>query len=414
MSRIANLRSLRVASALLGALSLATLATVSSVAGAMPGEVSFTPTGLKLSVMRIVLSATDANGNPTSQAVLYTCPEATEEECLVDVTDQRALDALADHVGSAVVNVGTYDTVSLELCAGGKNGMTPAPGYVRGTFTVESEHETYITAEGDDAPLGIRALEPGELSEPDFAKIGNWSCSTKSVHLPSPIEVSADVATDLTVVVDPKLIAFSTPNVSGGMGGCRGLANGSARGVCVSYPSLVPLVGEETPELSRFLLAHHKDDPDAILDSKANAYVVVVRSASSGDPLTAFVRPYYSETSAQTSSNVPYDLTYGGPSYFGETLVSSVHVTADGGVDFTTGGSLDGNSAIFYGFMLNDHQGVVDTRTQGKYQYHAMPLGPDGNLGEGGASGSGAGGSSGMGEGGTSGMAEGGSGPLPV
>ena len=111
---------------------------------------------------------------------------------------------------------------------------------------------------------------------------------------------------------------------------------------------------------------------------------------------------------------MPYDLTYGGPSYFGETLVSSVHVTADGGVDFTTGGSLDGNSAIFYGFMLNDHQGVVDTRTQGKYQYHAMPLGPDGNLGEGGASGSGAGGSSGMGEGGTSGMAEGGSGPLPV
>ena len=274
--------------------------------------------------------------------------------------------------------------------------MTPAPGFVRGTFTVASEHKTYITAEGADAPLGIKELTAGSLSEPDFAKIGNWPCNTKSVRLPSPIEVKADVATDLTVVVDPKLIAFSTPNVSGGMGGCRGLENGTARGVCVSYPSIVPLVGEATPDLERFLIAHHVSDPDAIVDNKANAYVVVVRSAGMGDPLTAFVRPYYSETSAQTSSNVPVDLVYGGPSYFGETLVSSVHVTASGGVDFTTGGSLDGNSAIFYGFTLADHKGVVDTRTQGKYRYHAMPIASD-LPSEGGASGMGSSGSSGSG-----------------
>jgi hypothetical protein len=389
MSHTSKYRSFALCSALLGAL------TLSSVSSAMPGEVSFTPTGLRLSIMRIVLSATDANGNPTSQAVLYTCSGASEEECLVDVTDQGALDAIAMSAGSAVVNVGTYDTVSMDLCAAGKNGMTPAPGYIRGSFTVESEHKTYITAEGADAPLGIKVLAPGALTDPDFAKIGNWSCNTKSVRLPSPIMVSADVATDLTVVVDPKLIAFSTPNVSGGMGGCRGLADGTARGICVSYPSIVPLVGEATPDLERFLLAHHRSDPDLIIDSKANAYVVVVRSAGMGDPLTAFVRPYYSETSAQTSSNVPQDLVYGGPAYFGETLVSSVHVTATGGVDFTTGGSLDGNSAIFYDFTLDDHKGVVDTRTQGEYQYHAIPIANDDGMGDGGASGVGEGGSAG-------------------
>ena len=407
MSKSSKFRSLALCSGLLGSLSF------SAVAGAMPGEVSFTPTGLRLSVMRIVLSATDANGNPTSQAVLYSCPGATEEACLVDVTDQSALDAIAAAAGSAVVNVGMYDTVSMDLCGAGKNGMTPAPVYVRGTFTVPSEHKTYITAEGDDAPLGIKELVTGAPNVPEFAKIGNWSCNTKSVRLPSPITVSADVATDLTVVVDPQMIAFSTPNVSGGMGGCRGLADGTARGVCVSYPSIVPLVGEATPDLQRFLIAHHRSDPGLIVDDKANAYVVVVRSAGMGDPLTAFVRPFYSETSAQTSSNVPADLVYGGPSYFGETLVSSVHVTATGAVDFTTGGSLDGNSAIFYGFTLDDHRGVVDTRTQGKYQYHAIPFASSSGIADGGASGTGEGGAAGAAGAGSEGGAGGAAGDAP-
>ena len=176
MRDISRLRSLSTCGALLGCLSLA------SSASAMPGEVSFTPTGLRLSIMRIVLSATDANGNPTSQAVLYTCPGASEDDCLVDVTDQTALDAIAMSAGKAKVDVGSYDTVSMDLCAPGKNGMTPAPGFVRGKFTVPSEHTTYITGEGADAPLGIKVLAPGELTAPDFAKIGNWPCNTKSVH----------------------------------------------------------------------------------------------------------------------------------------------------------------------------------------------------------------------------------------
>ena len=96
----------------------AVLCSYASLGAAQPGEVSFTPTGLKLSVMRIVLSQTDEHGNPTAQAVLYTCPHATEEECLVDVTSQSELDALGAAVGTGgetEVNVGSYDTVSLEM-----------------------------------------------------------------------------------------------------------------------------------------------------------------------------------------------------------------------------------------------------------------------------------------------------------
>lgn len=353
----------------------AALFSLSSLASALPGEVSFTPTGLKLSVMRIVLSQTDENGNPTAQAVLYTCPQETEEECLVDVTDQSALDALGAAAGDAEVNVGSYDTVSLEMCTAGKPGGTLAPGYVRGTFKVESEDKTYATTADESYPLGLMEVAEDDASGGEFTAIGNWACSTKSVHLPSSVEVTEDTPTDLTVVMDASLIAFSTPNVSGGMGGCRGQNNGQARGICVSYPSVAPLVGEQDPSLDRFILAHHRTDPAEIDDSKANAYVVIL-SDDEGTPLTAFVRPYYSETSAQASSHEPYDMTYGGPGYYGETLVSSVEAHDDGSVAFITGGSLDGNAAIFEAFKPEDHTGEVTTRDTGTWQYHAFPILP--------------------------------------
>ncbi len=81
-------------------------------------------------------------------------------------------------------------------------------------------------------------------------------------------------------------------------------------------------------------------------------------------------------TSAQSSSNASYDTEFGGPGYFGETLVSSIHATTDGGIDFTTGGSLDDNAAIFSDFLPRDHLGVVDTRALGSWQYHAFPILP--------------------------------------
>ena len=350
------------------------LLTWSASGSALPGEVSFTPSGLRLSVMRIVLSATDENGNPHAQAVLYTCPHTTEEECLVDVKDQTALDAIAAAAGDAEVDVGTYDTVSLEMCAAGKPGGTMAPGFMSGTFTIASESKTYATTTDAGSPLGLEEV-PEANAVGEFTPIGNWGCSIKSVHLPAPVEVTEDVPTDLTVVVDTSLIAFSTPNVSGGMGGCRGLANGSARGFCVSYPSIVPLVNVDEFSLDRFILAHHRTDASMIDDSKANAYVVVLRN---GDdvPLTAFVRPYYSESSAAASSNMAVDAVFGGPGYFGETLISSIQATPQGGINFITGGSLDGNAAIFENFTSDDHQGVVETREAGEWQYHAFPILP--------------------------------------
>jgi hypothetical protein len=348
--------------------------TWASLAIAAPGEVSFTPSGLKLSIMRVTLSATSDSGQPLSQQVLYACPHATESECLVDVTNQSELDAIAAQAATAKVQAGTYDSISLDLCAPGKNGETLVPGFVRGLFTVASEGKTYATEADASNVTGLKEVASGDDAGAEFAAIGNWSCKQKTVMLPVPMEVKAGAVTPVTVVMDAKVIAFSTPNVSPGMGGCRGVANGQARGFCVSYPSIFPLVGDTSPELDRFLIAHHRTDAALIDDTTANGYVVVARGSDGGAPLTAFVRPFYSETSVIPSQSSIGDPVRGGPAYFGETIVPTFHVNPDGSVAFMTGGSLDDSSAVFGSFRIEDHLGVVDTRAAGSWQYHAIPL----------------------------------------
>jgi hypothetical protein len=361
--------ALRAAFALLATLTPATL-----VFGAT-GEVSFTPTGFKVSIMKIALSAQSEGGAPTSEQVLYTCPGATEAECLVDVTNQAELDAITAQAASVAVQVGSYDTISLNMCAPGSGGTTRAPGFIRGAFVVPSEGKTYATV-GDDASVtGLKEVSDLADAGAEFTAIGNWSCNTKTVLLRTPVVVADKQIAPLTVVVDAKVIAFSTSHVSPGMGGCRGYSDGQGRGLCVSYPSIFPLVSDDDPELDRFLVAHHRTDADAIDDTKANAYVVVARRADGGDPLTAFVRPFFSETSAAITQSQIMDPVFGGPAYMGETNVPSFHQVGDASVSFITGGSLD-EGAIFHDFQLRDHKGTVDTYDAGSWQYHAAPLVP--------------------------------------
>ena len=67
--------------------------------------------------------------------------------------------------------------------------------------------------------------------------------------------------------------------------------------------------------------------------------------------------PYYGEGLAAASSNMVVDPVYGGPGYFGETLVSSVKAGIDGSASFVADGNLDSNSAIFQGLRPALSQG---------------------------------------------------------
>ena len=117
---------------------------------------------------------------------------------------------------------------------------------MKGTFTVASEGNTFATVADPGNITGLVEVAGGASVDAgaEFMAIGNWSCSKKSVKLSVPMVVTEAVVTPLTVVMDGKLLAFSTPFVSPGTGGCRGVENGQARGFCVSHPSIFPLVGD--------------------------------------------------------------------------------------------------------------------------------------------------------------------------
>ena len=326
------------------------------------GELSVTPEGFRLSIMRISIAGSD-----TKDQVLYECAGASEEDCLVDVMQQSDLDALAASASMVELPVGTYDRLSLSTCKPGSSGATPAPAYLRAEFNVASESTVYYTDADMLNDSGLNTEGPAE-----FTKVGSWTCAEQLVVLPSPISVTAGGVTDLTVVFDGRFIASSSAATSPGMGGCKAPSTGDARGVCVAYPSLLAFVGGGTPTVSGFTLAHHISDAASIDDAKANAYVSII-SEPDEVPVMAYTRPYFSETSAPDTQALVQDSVYGGPGYSGETDATSFAVNTDGTIAFSTGGDEDDAAAVFAAFAVADHVGVVETRLGDSWHYHAKP-----------------------------------------
>lgn len=328
------------------------------------GEVSFTPTGVKIPIMKISIAREDGTG----EQILYQCASSTEADCLVDLTDQAALDTLAAAANAAEIEPGSYRTIALSTCSFGDEKTDV---YLKGSFTASSV--TYLTDSDEGSDDGIK--QSGSV---EFTKITNWGCAGKTINLPKALVVAAGETVDLTVVVDNTFAAFSTPGTSPGMGGCKAPAGGLSRGVCLTYPALLPYVGVGTPTMERYKVAHHASNVGSIVDNKANA-IVIVAADEAGTPLMAYGRPFYSETSAGWSSNTsaPSDAVFGGPNYGNETDVASFTVNSDGTIKFFQGDAEnDTHSAVFSAFQRADHTGTVSTHGGTNWKYHAIPFTP--------------------------------------
>lgn len=356
------LRALAVGASVAGTL------TWGLTAGALPGERSFTPSGLRMSVMSIVLRA--GTSDTSTEHVLYQCAKAKPEECMVDLTDQGELDGLA---ATADVPLGSYQRVELRMCAKSTPNTTKIPLYVKGSFDVEQEGKTYFTDATASNASGLKTTGPAEPT-----RIDNWHCAVKIVVLPKPLVVTADSTVDLSIVVDNEAIAFSSPATAPGTAGCKAPPAGPGiplqRGLCLGLSSMLAYVGSGEPELRRFVLAHHATKQAEIDDAKANGYVVVIVDPE-GMPLMAYARPFHDEGSAAETMDKVVDKTFGGPSFGADTVAQTFTVASDGSIRFETGILFD-NAAIFEAFQLKDHFGVLKTRNGGTWQYHAIPYSP--------------------------------------
>ena len=152
---------------------------------------SFTPTSFRLPIMKITIAKSDG----TEEQNIYKCANATEAECLVDLADQAALDAVAAAAGAASIRAGDYDRISLYTCVDGAGGTTSTVAYVTGSATFQGQSWRTDSTAG----TGIDKSGTGSPSE---ALVGNWSCGTKNVLLKPAVTVAADTEIKLSIVVD--------------------------------------------------------------------------------------------------------------------------------------------------------------------------------------------------------------------
>lgn len=265
------------------------------------GESSFTPTSFVMPIFNIMLSH-----GLTVNAPLYTCaadsarlaPPSGDagapapipgapgvDDCLVDMADQSALDAL--FAAPADIPPGTYDSVVVSTCRESNAFMARVKG------SVELEGQTYYTT----STASVLSTEP---SDQGYASITYAGCGM-TVPLATPITVTADQAITVSAFFTLQDLSWVLGNYSPGLGGCATIAAAHAQNVCSGLPVLVGYVGDAAPALDAYYIT---EDPNDLLATQAAGQVMLL--SSGGEPFAGFLRRVYSHDSISTG--VSYDV----------------------------------------------------------------------------------------------------------
>jgi hypothetical protein len=284
----------------LWALSAGVALSASVPALAAEGESSFTPTSFVMPVFNVMLSH-----GLTVNVPLYTCAadaarlpppsgdagpvpvpgELGNDDCLVDMADQSALDAL--FAAPADIPPGTYDSVVVGTCR--ESGAFAAR--VKGS--VELEGQTYYTT----STSSVLSTEPGDQGY----SIINYAGCGMTVPLATPITVTAGQAVTVSAFFTLQNLSWVLDNYSPGLGGCAPIATAHEQNVCSGLPVLVGYVGEAAPVLDAYYIT---EDPNDLLATQAAGQVMLL--SSGGEPFSGFLRRVYSHDSVNPS--VSYDV----------------------------------------------------------------------------------------------------------
>lgn len=262
-------------------------------ARAAEGESSFTPTSFVMPIYSIMLAR-----GLTTNVPLYTCTPgssslvaptgdagAATSDCLVDMADEAALEALFSH--PAAIPPGTYDSIVVMTCASNSAFVAKVQG------SVELEGTTYYTTSG--AP--VLSTQPGDLG---YASI-NYSGCGNTVPLPQPVTINAGDSITVSAFFTLKNLSWVLGNFSPGLGGCAE-APGGGFNVCSGLPVLVAYIGTTAPTLDSFYIT---EDPSDLQAAQAAGQVMIL--SSGGEPFSGFLRRVYSHDSLANPS-VSYDV----------------------------------------------------------------------------------------------------------
>jgi hypothetical protein len=342
---------------------------LTSTALANNGESSFTPSSLYVPVRDIMLMS--STSNLASQ--LYRCPtepdpripltggtggssagtggahstvaydgdagmEVLNDDCLVDMADNAALEALfTDQID---IKPGTYDQIVVGQCRAGDHGYS---SYVRGS--IELSGQTWFTTSGDGTILTLSQLD-NRYVQLDYAGCGS------TIPLPAPVTLKSGDVVNISAFFSLKNIAWATLTNNGPPGGCAFDPHG--HNVCTGYPIPIAYIGGESPKLDTYYITEDTGDEHA---AKAGGQMLLLRAGASGPAFGGFSRRLLSATSVTPSVN--YD-----------TPLKTVMLNPDGATYMIEnyGGGSNGVAVPYYvhfpAFQLQTHAGTM-TRSDG-------------------------------------------------
>jgi hypothetical protein len=294
------------------------------LATAEPNKSSFTPSSLKVPVLRVTVE-----GSNGAQAEVYACADATGANCLVDFADNTALASLFS--SSQPIDPGTYDTVRIATCLSGGQGFNVQ---VKGSVALGASPVTYYTASGS-LPLSTDAASL------DYATAYLNGCGM-SIPLSPQVVVADGDAVALSAFFSLKNSAWAQLDGSYGMGGCVD-DSGHTQAVCIVLPSLVSYAGNATPTLETYFITEDQNDTAG---TKANGQVLLLADPTN-KVFAGFTRRLYSESSTVPSVNYDCD-------------VKSIADNGDGTLNIATWGStanVDVPYVRFPAFARANHTG---------------------------------------------------------
>jgi len=305
------------------AFSLLALSFYSSLAFSAAGESSFTPESILIPIRGIYVST---EGDATTE-IVYSC----DTDCLIDITDDAALERLTTNTEIAV---GTYTKVSIGTCK--EEGSYTSN--IRGSVVLSGT--TYYTSSGAE-PLTT-------ADNNEYVTLEHSGCSNDFM-LPQPLVISDGGETDkegeaLGSTANLSLF-LALPNIAWGRlsgtatipGGCKA---GATTSVCLAYPDVVPFVGEVAPTLE----IYHIADGAGAEPTAAGQLQCLFTPA--GEFIGGFARRLFSETS--TSIQAGFDTAF------------STHEIKENGnlVIADYGSSADSVQVRFPNFARSDHTGT--------------------------------------------------------
>lgn len=247
------------------------------------GNLSFTPTVLKLWIDKLVLQ--NATGSASNE--FYTCTTSAAE-CEVDFADATSVSAFEAKLNAKTISEGAYTKVWISCNAdGGSTGYIKFKGVA--PLAAGSQYTATPDANGG-SPVSTDSTKNGEIKSTMASACGS------TLSLPKTLDVVKDSNTTMTMFANITDMAYFGPTNSAGMGGCT-IASGQASGAgfCVNLPSVFPYFGETTPTVEMYKVANHESDATSLAVTQANVLVKIIKTTD-GTPFWAAFANYYSET----------------------------------------------------------------------------------------------------------------------